>query len=99
MKTSLEFMAAISSNLLYAGRKPINNIINKVDRIFLGMALIYFQRPYSSRIVSCCVLITLEFLSIFVFKYQEFNIHLNVVTWHLFIVSFGMDLSTAGFPR
>ena len=39
-------------------------------------------------------MISLDFLTRFIFEYQELNIHLDVVAWHLFVVAFRMDLST-----
>jgi len=40
-------------------------------------------------------LITFDLLTRFVSEYQELNIHLNVVAWHLFVVAFCMSLSTS----
>ncbi len=45
------------------------------------------------------VLISLDFLTRFVFEYQELNIHLDVVARYPLVVAFRMNLSTPRLAR
>ena len=85
-------MPPISTDLLYTEREFVNDITNEINGIILGVARVNFQRPYPCRIINRSILIPFELFAFLVFKYQEFNVHLNVVTRHLLVVTLGVDL-------
>ena len=96
VKASLKFMASVGSNLLNAEREFLNDVVDKIDGIFLRMAVIDFQCSYARCIIDRRILVTLDFLALIPFKNQEFNIHLDVVAWNLLAVALRVDRSLTG---
>ncbi len=72
-------------------RQFLDHIFGEVDRIGLRVLIINFEGTNTGRIINSGILETPDFLTIFV-KRQELNIHLNMMTRHLFVSAFGVRL-------
>jgi hypothetical protein len=65
VQQSLEFMTTIRSDLLYTEWELVDEIIDKMNRIFLGVACINLQGPDPCRILNRGILIAFELLAVF----------------------------------
>ena len=98
VEQSLKFMSSIGTYLLNTEPECVDDMIDKVIGIFLGMSRVNLQRPNPCCIIDGRVFIAFELSTILSFEHQKLNIHLDVVTWNLFIVTFGVDLSPPRTP-
>ena len=85
-------MAIVGSYLANSEREFFDDMIGKINRVFLSVTLVNFQGTHTGRIINCRILKTLRFYA-FIYESQKLNIHLNVVAWHFFIVAFGVDFA------
>ena len=92
MELSLELMAIVSPNFANAERKLLNDMINKVDRVCLRVFVVDLERPDTCRIVNCCVLEPANLLAAFPFEGQELDVHLDMVTRYLLLITLGVEL-------
>ena len=95
----LELMTPVSPYRLDAKRKLLNNIIHEITGVFLVVSRIDFKCPDTRRIVNRRVLITFDRSLVVINEFQELNIHLDMMTRHLFLVAFGVDFTPANLPR
>lgn len=96
VELGLEFMAVIGPDHFDPERKLIDNIIDKVDRVLLGMAGIDFQRPDSGGVIDRGVLKAFDPVSVFIFKEQEFDVDLHMVARYLFLIA--LELGHGSLP-
>lgn len=96
VELSLKFMAVICPDHFDPERKLIDDVIDKVDRVLLGMAGIDFQSPDAGGVINGCVLEAFDPMALFIFKEQKFNVDLDVVAWHLFLIA--LELGHRAFP-
>ena len=92
-------MPSVSSDLLDPEGEFLNDIGDEVDGTFLCVPFIDFQGAYTRCIIDCCILVSFDFPAVFSFEYQELNIHLDMVAWHLLFISFGMNLAPPYITR
>lgn len=95
MEFGLELVAIVSSNFANAERKLLNDMINEVDRVCLRVFVVDLQSPDTCRIVDCCVLEPAHALAAFSFKGQELDVYLDVMSWNLFLITFGVKFPHA----
>lgn len=95
----LEFMAIIGSDFLNAEWKLVDDVVNEVDGIGLGVSAVDLERPDPGRIVDGGILEAPHGLASFSFEDEEFDIHLDMMARHLLIVALGVDLSDARAAR
>lgn len=69
VEQSLEFMTTIRSDLLYTEWKLVDDIIDKMNCIFLGVACINLQGPDPCRVINRGILIAFELLAVLSFEY------------------------------
>lgn len=74
-------------------------MINEVDRVGLGMLVVDLGRANTSGVVNGGILEAAYFLVFPSNKSQELNIHLDMVTKDLFMVTFGVDFAKARSAR
>ena len=91
MEFGLELMTVICPDLLYTERELLDDVVNKIDRIGLGVPLVNFQSPHACGVIDCSVLVSLDLLPVFSLEYQELHIHLDMMTGNLLIVALGVD--------
>lgn len=84
-------MAIVRSYLADAEREFVDGDIDEIYRVRRIMPVVDFQGA-SGRDVDSRVLIAHHRLSVFAFEFQEFDVHPNPMTWHLFLVSPSVDL-------
>lgn len=60
------------------------------------MAVVDLLGADAGGIVDDRVLIALDGFPVFAVEFQEFDVDLNLMTWHLFLVSVSMDLANTG---
>lgn len=99
VELGLELMAVVRSDFFDAERKLFDDVIDKVDRVDLGMSFINLECANPCCVISCGVLKAAHLLTHFTNESQELNVHLNVVTRDLFVVAFGMDFAQPGSTR
>ena len=99
MKFGLELVAIIRPNFSNAKGELFNDVINEVDRICLSVFVVNFQRSYTCCIIDCRVLEPAHLITMFSLKCQELDIYLDMVTWHLFLVTLGVQLPHSGTSR
>ena len=92
----LELVAIIGSDLTNAERKLFDDMVDEGDGASLGVALIDFEGSDAGGIVDGRVLITLDGFFVFALKRQELNIHLDLMAWHLLLVSLGVNFAQPG---
>ncbi len=71
MKFRLEFMSIVSTACVQAKREFLDRVVDESDGVFLGMLWIDSQGPDTGCIVDCCVLVTLQLATAFVYKSQN----------------------------
>ena len=76
-----------------AERELFNDVVDEVDRVFLGVFFVDFKDPDARCLIYSCVLVTLCFVTMFPFECQELNIDLDVVSRYLFLIAFGMKFT------
>ena len=86
-------MSIVGSDFTDAKREFINDVIDEIDGTDLRMFLVDFKRSDARRIVYGRELEAAYFLSVFAFKRQKLNVHLNMMAWNLLIVSFGVNFA------
>lgn len=96
MELGLELMAIIGSDLTNAEREFFNDVVDEVDGIGIGMLFVDFQSTNPRRVIDGSVLETPYLLLVISDECQELNIHLNVMTWDLLLISLCMHLAHAG---
>ena len=99
VELGLELMAVISPDFLDAERELFDDAIDEVDRIGLCVFVVDFERPDARRIVDVGILEPPDFLAALTSKGEELDVHLDVMTWHLFVVALGMDFADARSAR
>ena len=63
VELGLPLMAAVGAKGLDAEGKLLDDVVGEMDRVLLRMALVDLQRPYPSRIIDSCILVTLGLLA------------------------------------
>lgn len=91
----LELMAVISPDFPNAKRKGLDDVVDEVDGAGLSMFRVYLERPHPPCVINCRELEATDFLSPFSFEGQELDVHLNVMTGNLLVVSLGVNFSKA----
>ena len=96
VKLGLELMAVIGPDLTNAKRELLDDMIDEINGIGLGVFFVDFQCANAGCIVDCSVLEAANFLSLFAFESQELDIHLDMMAWHLFWVPLRVNLPHPG---
>lgn len=99
VKLSLELMAVIRSNFADPERKLGNDVVNEVYGVGLGVLFIDFQGSHTRGVINGRELKAANLLTSFAFESQELDVHLDMMTRNLFLISFGMNLPRAGSAR
>ena len=100
VEPGLELMPVVGSNFPDPERKLVDDMVDEVDRIGLGVAIIDLQGTNTGRIIDGCVLEAPDyFTAVFSFERQELNVHLDVVAGNLLVVAFGVNLAHSGPAR
>jgi len=81
------------SNFSDAERKLLDDVIDKVDCIGLGVFVVDLERANARRIIDGGVLEPAHGLTIFTLECQELDIHLDVVPRPLFLVPLGVHFA------
>lgn len=93
MEFGLELVAVVSSNLPNTERELFNDVINEVDRACLRMFLIDLKGTNSGRIINRGELEPAHFLAAFSLEGQKLDVHLDVMSWHLFLIALGVQFT------
>lgn len=99
VEVSLELMTAIGTNRVDSEREFLDDMVNEIDRILLGMSLVYLQRSNTGCIVDSGVLETTDSLSFSILKPQELDINLDMMAGNCLGVTLGVNCSTRSRPR
>ena len=95
----LEFMAVISPDLADPKWELLDNVVHEVYGVGLRVLFIDFQSTHTCSIIDRGVLEAAYLLSLFAFESQELDVHLDVVTWNLFLIALCVYLSSASATR
>ncbi len=95
----LELMAVIGPDFLDAERELVDDIVNEVDGIGLGMSIVDLERANAGGVIDGGVLEPPHGLAGFTFEDEEFDVHLNMMAWHLLVVALGVDFTDARSAR
>ncbi len=95
VELGLEFMAVVRAHLADAEREPGDHGIDEVNRVCLIVSIVDFQGADARGIVDCSVLVALDGFPVFALEFQELNVNLDLVAWHLLLTSLGVDLADA----
>ena len=93
MEFGLELMTIIRAHLANAEWKLFDDMINEVDGVCLRMLFVDLEGANSGSIVDRGVLEPTDLFASFSFEGQKLNIHLNVMSWHLLLIAFGVQLA------
>jgi len=101
MELCLELVTVVGSHFANAEWKLFDDVVNEVDRVCLRVLLVDLEGANSGCIVDRCVLEPTYLFAAFSFEGQKLNVHLNVMSWHLLLIAFGVQLThscTSGQP-
>ena len=98
VKLGLELMTIIRAHLANAEWKLFDDMINEVDGVCLSMLFVDLEGANSGCIVDRCVLEPTYLFAAFSFEGQKLNVHLNVMSWHLLLIAFGVQLTHSCTP-
>ena len=93
MELGLEFVTIIRTDFTNAEWKLFDDVVNKVNRICLGMLLVDLEGANSGCIVDRRILEPADLFAAFPYECQKLNVHLNVMPWHLLLIAFGVQLA------
>lgn len=99
VELGLELMAIIGSDFLDAERELFDDVIDEVDRVGLSMFIIDLESPDARSVVNGCILEPADLLAALSDEGEELDVHLDVMTWHLFVVTLGVDFAHARSAR
>ncbi len=99
MEFGLELMAIVRSDLTNTEWEFFNDVVDEIDCIGLGVLFVDLQSANTRRVIDGGVLETPHLLFVISNECQELNIHLNVVTRDLLLISFCMHFAHAGATR
>ena len=74
-------------------------MVDEVDGAGLCVFPVDFQSPHPCRVINGSELEAPNLFTARPFESQELDVHLNVVTGNLLVVTLGMDLAQAGAAR
>ena len=95
----LEFMAIVSPDFLNAERKLVDDMVDEVDGVGLGVTVVDLESPNARGVINRGVLEPPYGLPRFALEGEEFDIHLDMVARHLLVVAPGMNLPDARAAR
>ena len=93
MEFGLELMTIIRAHLANAERELFNDVVDAIDGVCLSMLFVDLEGANSGSIVDRGVLEPTDLLASFSFESQKLNVHLNVMSWHLLLIAFGVQLA------
>ncbi len=93
MELGLEFVTIVGPNFSNAEWKLFDGMVNEIDGVCLRVFLIDLKGAKSGCIVDRVVLEPADLFASFSSKSQKLNVHLDVVSWHLLLITFGVQLS------
>ena len=93
MEFGLELMTIIRAHLANAERELFNDVFNEIDGVCLSMLFVDLEGANSGSIVDRGVLEPTDLFASFSFEGQKLNVHLNVMSWHLLLIAFGVQLA------
>ncbi len=93
MEFGLELVAIIRANLANAEWELFDDVVDEVDGVCLRVFLVYLEGANSGGIVDRCVLEPTNLFALFSLEGQKLNIHLNVVSWDLLLITFSVQLA------
>jgi hypothetical protein len=70
-------------------------VVNEVDGVCMRVFLADLEGTNPGRIVDLCVLEPANLLTTFSFEGQKFNVHLDVIPWHLFLIPLSVQFAHA----
>jgi hypothetical protein len=76
-----------------------DDVVCEIYSIGLDVPFVHLQRPYTRCIINRRILKAADLLALFAFESQKLNIHLDMMTGHLLLVSLGIDLTHASATR
>jgi len=87
MEERLELVAAVRADRLDPERELLDHVIDEVDGVGLGVALVDLQRPNACGIIDRRVLVAPNWTASFSLQRQELDVHLHVMTRDLLLVA------------
>ena len=95
MELGLELMTVISADLPDTERELVDDVIDKVDRVSLGMLLVDFECTNTRSVINSSILEAAYFLALLSDESQKLDVHLDMMARDLFVVALGMDFAQA----
>lgn len=99
VELGLELVAIIGSDFFDAERELFNDVIDEVDRVGLCVFVVNLERPDARRVIDSCILEPADFLASHTSEGEELDVHLDVMTRHLLVVTLGVDFAHARTAR
>jgi len=96
LELCLELTTVVDSDFPYPEREILNDVIDEIDGIGLGMTIIDPEGLDARRIINGRELVTADFLATFAFESQELDIHLDMMDENLVIVTLCVHLAQPG---
>lgn len=99
VELGLELMAIVGSDFLDAERELFNDVIDEVDGVGLCVFVVDFERPDAGCVVDGGILEPADLLPALAGEGEELDVHLDVMTGNLLVISLGVDFAHAGSVR
>ena len=92
-------MPIVGADFLDPKRELLDDMINEVDRVGLRVFKVDSKCPDPRRVVDRGILEASNILTPLSNESQELNVHLDVMSRHLLVVAFCVDLAHTRTPR
>lgn len=99
VELGLELVAVVGSDLFDAERELFDDVIDEVDRVGLSMFVVDFERPDARRVIDSSILEPADLLAALADEGEELDVHLDVMAWHLLVITLGVNFAHAGSAR
>ena len=99
VELGLELMAVVGPDLLDAERELFDDVIDEVDRVGLCVFVVDLERPDAGGIVDRGILEPADLLAALASEGEELDVHLDVMAWHLLVVTLGVEFAHACSAR
>lgn len=90
MELGLELVTVVGAHFANAKWKLFDDVVNEVDGVCLRVLLVVLEGANSGSIVDRCALEPTDLFAAFSFEGQKLNVHLDVMSRHLPLITFGV---------
>ena len=99
VELGLELVAVVGSDLFDAERELFDHVIDEVLSVGLSMFVGDIERPDARRVIDSSILEPADLLAALADGGEELDVHLDVMAWHLRVITLGVNFAHAGSAR